>query len=106
MRVDPGGGGGPSWSGAIAVVPGELEASAPSFFAASSEVESALASVLPYTDAGVVGITDAVAASAFGRMAAIWSRDLEQLSADFGNVGAKLLAAGGAYSATDGGAMR
>jgi hypothetical protein len=96
-----GGGGGPVWSGSIQVCPGNLEASAPAFTAASNQVGESWASVFPWQDPAGTGITDPAAAAAWSRLVTVWSADLNTLSNQLEGLSLQLYAAGGSYQATD-----
>jgi hypothetical protein len=100
-----GGGGGPAWTGSIEVCPGNLEASAPAFAAASNQVSESWASVFPWQDPGGTGITDPTAGAAWARLVTVWSADLNTLSEGLNGLSERLYAAGGSYRATDDGVM-
>jgi hypothetical protein len=63
------------------------------------------ASVFPWQSAGGTGITDHAAAAAWTRLVTVWSRDLNTLSNELASLSDGLYAAGGSYTATDGGVM-
>jgi hypothetical protein len=99
------GGGGPAWTGSIQVCPGNLEASAPAFAAASNQVAESWASVFPWQDPAGAGITDPTAGAAWSRLVTVWSADLNTLSNGLAGLSERLVAAGGSYQSTDNGVM-
>lgn len=96
-----GGGGGPVWNGQIQVYPGDLEASAPGFDAASGQTLESRASIFPWGEAGSTGITDSQAGAAWGRLTTVWLADLNTLGNELENLSVALYAAGDAYQAND-----
>jgi uncharacterized protein YukE len=101
MAYVPVGAGGPVWTGSIQVCPGNLEASAPAFTAASNQVAESWASVFPWQDASGAGITDVAAGAAWSRLVTVWSTDLNTLSDGLEGLSMQLYAAAGSYEATD-----
>lgn len=102
MLVDPGGGGAaPQWTGTIQVVPGNLQASAPSFSAGGDQVSLALAMVLAWSDPGGTGITDPGTAGAWSRLTAVWNKDLGVLGAEYAQTSGSLSTAGTSYQQDD-----
>lgn len=100
-----GGGGAPTWGGSFTVVPENLEASAPSFEAASGVLYDAECTVIGLSDPVSAGITDPGAAAAWSRAMNIWSNDLGSLGDELGLMSYKLSAAGSSYRNTDSKAM-
>jgi hypothetical protein len=100
-----GGGGGAAWNGTIQVCPGDLEAAAPGFSAASGQVLEAMAALMPWADPGGAGISDAGAGAAWARLVQVWTTDLNTLSNELDGMGANLAAAGSGYQAIDDNAM-
>jgi uncharacterized protein YukE len=95
------GGGGPSWTGTIQVVPDNLEASSGGFAAAGSGVLDIWAQTMLSASPEGAGVTDPGASAAFTRMASIWSKDLENLSDTYNDMSSSLFSAGGAYQHSD-----
>lgn len=102
MLVNPGGGSAaPQWTGTIQVVPGNLQASAPSFAAGGDQVTLAMAMVLAWSDPGGTGITNSGTAGAWSRLATIWNKDLGLLGEEYGETSASLSTAGTSYQQDD-----
>jgi hypothetical protein len=102
VRADAGGGGPePVWTGRIDVVPGDLEASAPAFSAASDQVTNAQIAMMCWQDGAGTGITNPAAAAAWSRLARIWTGDLGDLSNFLADISGQLSSAGAEYTYTD-----
>lgn len=102
MLVNPGGGSSaPQWTGTIEVVPGDLQASAPSFSAGGDQVTLALAMVLAWSDPGATGITNSGTAGAYSRLTTIWNKDLGVLGDEYQETSAALSTAGTKYQYDD-----
>jgi hypothetical protein len=101
-----GGIGGVPWDGSIVVDPEDLSRAAPGFAGAGDQVATVSASSLfPFTNPADIGITAEPAASAWARLATVWSDALQSLAASLHGLADHVATASAAYVATDRGVM-
>lgn len=94
--------GGTPWDGSIVVDPEHLSHAAPGFAGAGDQVATVNASSLfPFTDPADVGIGAEPAATAWGRLATVWSDTLQALDTSLHALASQLATASTAYVSTD-----